>query len=210
MKKIFLGLALIAGTFAFAQSTSTSTAETTSSAPSSSKIKFGLKAGLNVSTLSNMDMKSKAGFYGGVFVNIPVAKDFAIQPEVLYSAVGAKEKGDSNAKLNLEYISVPVMFQYKALPNFYVEAGPQFNFLMGAELKNDVGSLQLKNATKSFDFGIGLGAGYNITKNIGVNVRYTAGVADIVNAKQQRYLYGYGRPGSVRNSVFQIGVNYKF
>ncbi|CAD0218498.1 PorT family protein [Chryseobacterium sp. D764] len=207
MKKIFLGLALIAGTFVFAQNTSTDAATPSTS---SSKIKFGLKAGLNVSSLSNMDMKSKAGFYGGFFVNIPVAKDFAIQPEVLYSAVGAKEKGGRNSKLNLEYISVPVMFQYKALPNFYVEAGPQFSFLMRAEQKDDVGSLQLKNATKGFDFGIGLGAGYNITKNIGVNVRYTAGLSDIVNAKQQRYLYGYGRSGSVRNGVFQVGVNYKF
>jgi opacity protein-like surface antigen len=206
MKKIFLGLALIAGTFTFAQSTSTSTEATI---PSSSKIKFGLKAGLNVSNLSNMDMKSRAGFYGGVFVNIPVAKDFSVQPEVLYSAVGAKEKGGSNAKLELEYISVPVMFQYKALPNFYVEAGPQFSFLMDARLKNNVGSLHLKDATRGFDFGIGLGAGYDFTKNIGVNVRYTAGLSDIVN-KSHRYLYGYDREGSVKNGVFQVGVNYKF
>ncbi|WP_223598634.1 porin family protein [Chryseobacterium sp. GVT01B] len=208
MKKIFPGLALIAGTFVFAQNTSTDA--TPPSTSSSSKIKFGLKAGLNVSTLSNMDMKSKAGFYGGVFMNIPVAKDFSVQPEVLYSNVGAKQKGDSNAKLEVEYISIPVMFQYKVLPNLYVEAGPQFSFLMDARLKDDVGSLHLKNATRGFDFGIGLGAGYNITKNIGVNVRYTAGLSDIVNAKQQRYLYGYGRPGSVRNGVFQVGVNYKF
>ncbi|UKB77530.1 porin family protein [Chryseobacterium sp. MEBOG07] len=209
MKKIFLGLALIAGTFAFAQSTSTSTETTASSTPSKSKIKFGLKAGLNVSNLSNMDMNSKAGFYGGVFVNIPVSKDFSVQPEVLYSATGAKEKGGSNAKLNLEYVSVPVMFQYKALPKFYVEAGPQFNFLMDARLKDNEGSLHLKDATRGFDFGIGLGAGYNFTKNIGVNVRYTAGLSDIVN-KSQRYLYGYDRTGSVKNNVFQVGVNYKF
>ncbi|KAB1232405.1 porin family protein [Chryseobacterium viscerum] len=209
MKKIFLGLALIAGTFTFAQSTSTSTETTASSAPSSSKIKFGLKAGLNVSNLSNMDMNSKAGFYGGVFVNIPVSKDFSIQPEVLYSTVGAKEKGGREAKLNLEYVSIPVMFQYKALSNFYVEAGPQFSFLTDARLKDDVSSLQLKNATRGFDFGIGLGAGYNFTKNIGVNVRYTAGLSDIVN-KSQRYHYGYDRSGSVKNNVFQVGVNYKF
>ncbi|MDR4954173.1 porin family protein [Chryseobacterium sp. ES2] len=206
MKKIFLGLALIAGTFAFAQSTSTSTEATTPST-SSSKIKFGLKAGLNVSNLSNMNMNSKAGFYGGVFVNIPVAKDFSIQPEVLYSAVGAKEKGGSNAKLNLEYLSVPVMFQYKALPNFYVEAGPQFNFLIDARLKKSESTSLLKNGTQSFDFGIGLGAGYYITKNIGINVRYTAGLSDIVKTK---YHYGYDREGSVRNGVFQVGVNYKF
>ncbi len=84
MKKIFLSLTLIAGTFAFAQSTSTST-DASTPLTSSSKIKFGLKAGLNVSNLSNMDMNSKAGFYGGAFVNIPVSKDFSVQPEVLYS-----------------------------------------------------------------------------------------------------------------------------
>lgn len=206
MKKIFQGLALIAGTFAFAQSTSTST-DTTTPSTSSSKIKFGLKAGLNVSSLSNINMNSKAGFYGGVFVNIPVAKDFSVQPEVLYSAVGAKEKGGSNAKLNLEYLSVPVMFQYKALPNLYVEAGPQFNFLIDARLKKNASTSALKNATQSFDFGIGLGAGYYFTKNIGVNVRYTAGLSDIVKTK---YQYGYDREGSVKNGVFQVGVNYKF
>jgi hypothetical protein len=202
MKKIFLGLAIIAGTFTFAQSTSEATTPSTSS-----KIKFGLKAGLNISTLSNMDMNSKAGFYGGAFVNIPVSKDFSVQPEVLYSAAGAKEKGGSNAKLNLEYLSVPVMFQYKALPNLYVEAGPQFNFLIDARLKKSASTGALKNATQSFDFGIGLGAGYYFTKSIGINVRYNAGLSDIVKTK---YQYGYDREGSVKNGVFQVGVNYKF
>lgn len=121
--------------------------------------------------------------------------------------MGAKEKGDSNAKLNLEYLSVPVMFQYKALPNLYVEAGPQFNFLIDARLKKSASTSALKNATQSFDFGIGLGAGYYFTKNIGVNVRYTAGLSDIVKTK---YQYGYDREGSVKNGVFQVGVNYKF
>ncbi|UTX49438.1 porin family protein [Chryseobacterium sp. MA9] len=204
MKKIFLGLAIITGTFAFAQNTST---DATTPSTSSSKIKFGLKAGLNVSNLSNMDMNSKAGFYGGVFANIPIAKDFSIQPEALYSATGAKGKGGDETKLNLEYLSVPIMFQYNALPNLYVEAGPQFNFLIDARLKKSASTGAFKSATNSFDFGIGLGAGYYFTKNIGINVRYTAGLSDIVKT---RYQYGYDRTGSVKNSVFQVGINYKF
>ncbi len=36
--------------------------------------------------------------------------------------------GKSETKLNLDYISVPVMFQYKATPEFYLEAGPEFSF----------------------------------------------------------------------------------
>ncbi|PKF75930.1 porin family protein [Chryseobacterium sp. PMSZPI] len=196
MKKIFLGLALVAGTFAFAQKTSTNTA-------ASSPVRFGLKAGLNVSNISNSDTNSKAGFYGGVFANIPVAQDFSVQPEVLYSGMGAKSKYDSSDKINLDYIAVPVMFQYNALPNLYLEAGPQFGFLVGAKLKTNSGSLDIKDSTKTFDFGLGLGAGYYFTPNIGVNVRYVAGLTDIAKNR-------VGNSDSSKNGVFQVGLAYKF
>lgn len=194
MKKILLGLALVAGTFSFAQKTSNNTA--------SSPVRFGLKAGLNVSTISNYDVNSKAGFYAGAFATIPVAQDFSVQPEVLYSGVGAKSKHDSSDKLNLDYIAVPVMFQYNALPNLYVEAGPQFGFLVSAKSKFNNGSVDVKDATKGFDFGLGLGAGYYFTPNIGVNLRYLAGLTDIVKDR----IGG----DSAKNGVFQAGLSYKF
>ncbi|AZB26324.1 MULTISPECIES: porin family protein [Chryseobacterium] len=194
MKKILLGLALVAGTFSFAQKTSNNTA--------SSPVRFGLKAGLNVSTISNYDVNSKAGFYAGAFATIPVAQDFSVQPEVLYSGVGAKSKHDSSDKLNLDYIAVPVMFQYNALPNLYVEAGPQFGFLVSAKSKFNNGSVDVKDATKGFDFGLGLGAGYYFTPNIGVNLRYVAGLTDIVKDR----IGG----DSAKNGVFQAGLSYKF
>ncbi|SMO44927.1 Opacity protein [Chryseobacterium rhizoplanae] len=194
MKKILLGLALVAGTFTFAQKTSTSTA-------SSSPVRFGVKAGLNISTISNSDLNSKAGFYGGVFANIPVAQDFSVQPEVLYSGMGGKAKSNSNVKLNTDYIAVPVMLQYNLIPNLYVEAGPQFGFLISAKGKANGSSVDVKDNLKTFDFGIGLGAGYYFTQNIGVNLRYTAGLSDVPK----------NNPGDAsRNGVFQIGLAYKF
>ncbi|CAI8790505.1 porin family protein [Chryseobacterium sp. IT-36CA2] len=196
MKKLILGLALVAGTFSFAQKTSTST-----STASSSPVRFGLKAGLNISSISNRDANSKAGFYGGVFANIPVAQDFSVQPEVLYSGMGAKAKANSNAKLNTDYIAVPVMLQYNLIPNLYVEAGPQFGFLISAKGKANGASLDVKDDFKTFDFGLGLGAGYYFTQNIGVNVRYTAGLSDIVKNN---------RGDASRNGVFQVGLTYKF
>ncbi len=194
MKKIFLGLALVAGTFTFAQKTSSNIA--------SSPVRFGLKAGLNVSSLSNSDTNSKAGFYGGVFANIPVAQDFSVQPEVLYSGMGAKAKANSDVKLNMDYIAVPVMLQYNALPNLYVEAGPQFSFLVSAKGKDNNGSVDVKDGFKTFDFGLGLGAGYYFTPNIGVNVRYVAGLTDVVKNR-------IGGDSS-KNGVFQVGLAYKF
>lgn len=195
MKKIFLGLALVAGTFTFAQKTSNNT--------SSSPVRFGLKAGLNVSTLSGDGMKAKAGFYAGAFANIPVAQDFSVQPEVLYSGMGAKDDYSSDTKLNLDYIAVPVMFQYNALPNLYLEAGPQFSFLVNSKLKNGSNSVDVKDYTKGFDFALGLGAGYYFTPNIGVNVRYVAGLTDIAK----------NRPSGAdtsKNGAFQVGLAYKF
>lgn len=197
MKKIFLGLALVAGTFAFSQKTSTSTA-------SASPVRFGVKAGLNISTLSDNDFNSKAGFYGGVFANIPVAQDFSFQPEVMYSGMGAKFKADSDAKANLDYISVPLMLQYNALPNLYLEAGPQFSFLVNSKLKYKSNSADAKDIFKSFDFGIGLGAGYYFTQNIGVTARYVAGLTDV--AKNRPDL----SEDKAKNGVFQFGLAYKF
>lgn len=196
MKKILFGLALVAGTFTFAQKTSSKTA-------ASSPVRFGLKAGLNISSLSDSDSKSKAGFYGGVFANIPVAQDFSVQPEVLYSGMGAKYKGNTDLKANLDYIAVPVMFQYNALPNLYLEAGPQFSFLVNAKAKYNSNSVDIKDGLKTFDFGLGLGAGYYFTQNIGVNLRYVAGLTDINKNKPSG-------ADSSKNGAFQIGLAYKF
>lgn len=92
MKKLILGLAVTAGSLAFAQTTTTTT--TTTRSMSSSDVRFGIKGGMNVSSLSDdaelADQGSKIGFNAGVFANIPIAESFSIQPEVLYTQYGDK------------------------------------------------------------------------------------------------------------------------
>ncbi|WEK70786.1 MAG: porin family protein [Candidatus Chryseobacterium colombiense] len=194
MKKTFLGIAIAISSLTFAQQKAKA---------SSSPVSFGVKAGLNVSTISGGDSKAKAGFYGGAFANIPVASSFSVQPEILYNGVGAKADGMQDLKVNLSYISVPVMLQYNALPNFYLEAGPQFSFLVDSKFKYQSVSVKGNDYIKGFDFGIGIGAGYYITDNFGVTARYVAGVVDI--AKKTGGVQPEGK-----NNVFQIGLAYKF
>ncbi|MFP3831315.1 MULTISPECIES: porin family protein [Chryseobacterium] len=208
MKKLILGLAVTAGTLAFAQQT-----------PSSNPVTFGVKGGMNVSSLSKDsgldDQKSKIGFNAGVFANIPVAASFSVQPEVLYSQYGNKSDFTAlgtkySASTKLDYIAVPVMFQYNALPNLYLEAGPEFGFMVSAKnkLKNESNgdsstSDNYKDNFNTFNFGIGLGAGYYFTPNLGITARYVAGLTDIAK----------NRPSgsdAVRNNVFQVGLAYKF
>lgn len=206
MKKLILGLAVTAGSLAFAQTTS-----------SSNPITFGVKGGMNVSSLSKNegldDQKSKIGFNAGAFANIPIASSFSIQPEVLYSQYG--EKSDyrvGNTKFSnstkLDYIAVPVMFQYNALPNLYLEAGPEFGFMVSAKNKFKNESTGQSSTTdnykdnlSTFNLGIGIGAGYYFTQNLGITARYVAGVTDILKNNSG---------DAVRNNAFQVGLAYKF
>ncbi|ROH99732.1 porin family protein [Chryseobacterium daecheongense] len=208
MKKLILGLAVTASSLAFAQTTK-----------SSSPVAFGIKAGMNVSSLSKDegldDQKSKIGFNGGVFANIPVASSFSVQPELLYSQYGSKAEytilGDKySSSTNLDYLTVPVMFQYNALPNLYLEAGPEFGFMLSAKNKvknettgNSSTTEDFKDDLNTFNFGIGLGAGYYFTPNIGLTARYVAGLTDIAKDRPSG-------SDAVKNNVFQVGLAFKF
>lgn len=212
MKKLVLGLAVTASSLAFAQTTKTTNS-------SSSDVRFGVKAGMNVSSLSNDetldDQKSKIGFNAGVFATIPVAASFNIQPEVIYSQYGSKADytvlGDKySSSTNLDYVTVPVMFQYNFVPNFYVEAGPEFGLMVSAKNKvknesngNSSTTDNYKDNLNTFNFGIGLGAGYYFTDNIGITARYVAGITDVAKDRPSN-------SDAVKNNVFQVGLAYKF
>ncbi|WP_265130737.1 porin family protein [Chryseobacterium oranimense] len=226
MKKLILGVAFAGSLLVNAQE----------KAKNSSPVTFGVKAGLNASTLSKADQydndqKIKPGFNAGVFANIPVAEKFSVQPEVLFNQVGSKtEERDEfyinsdryrrevNYKKTLSYLTIPVMVQYNILPQLYVEAGPEFGFLLGGKDKGDITMTRnsgnttvtetsnfsekiVKDLYNTFNFGIGIGAGYYFTQNFGVTARFTAGVTDI---------YKHNGGDAIRNNVFQVGLAYKF
>lgn len=199
MTKLFLTAAIAISSVSFAQ-------------------QFGAKAGMNVSSISNDgfdDTKSKVGYYAGVFVNMPVSETFSIQPEVLYNNLGSKVSttvlGTTySSTLNLDYIAVPVMFQYKATPMFYLEAGPEFGFLVGAKQKYDNGSSSAtstldKEDFNNFNLGMGLGLGFDITKNVGINARYVAGFSDVTKPSSDP-----STDAKNKNNTFQVGLNVKF
>ncbi|RKF37142.1 opacity protein [Sphingobacterium siyangense] len=198
MKKQLISLCLVIGAIAFAQSTG---------GP-----RFGIKAGGNLSGLTGSDSRSKLGFYAGAFVNFPLSGVFSIQPEVVYSQQGAKLNDRyffggiftaTEMRQTLEYINVPLMVQYKATPKFYLEAGPEFGFLINAKFKEHFLGESLsrdnKDLLNTFNFGAGIGLGYKFTPNLGVNVRYIAGLSKISKDDLG---------DSSKNTNFQFGLTY--
>jgi len=161
--------------------------------------KFGVKAGLNLSNLTG-DIENnsiKAGFQVGALVDIKISDNFSIQPEVLYSMQGAKF---DDGKIELSYINVPVMAKFYVANGFSLEAGPQIGFLMSAKAKEDgAGSEDIKDFLKSTDFGLNIGAGYDLTENFNLGVRYGFGLSNIAEEGDD-----------LKNSNIAIAVAYKF
>ena len=165
-------------------------------------VKFGPKAGLNIATLNGVeDSEMKVGLHIGAFAEIFFTDKFALQPELLYSMQGAKDS-EVDIKANYDFINIPIMAKYYVVDGLAVEAGPYVGFLMKAEAKGDGGSLDVKDALNTVDFGLGLGANYNLDNGFFAGARYNLGLTDLSK---------YNDEGdAVKNGVIQISVGYKF
>lgn len=158
---------------------------------------FGVKAGLNVASLSNSDSSTLIGFHvGGLAEFMIMTEKLSLQPEVLFSTQGAKS--DSGDDLKLNYITVPVMFKYYFLEYLSVEAGPRIGFLISAK----EGNSDVKDSFNAMDFGVDAGVNYDITKRIFAQLRYDYGVIDVQKGVPS------GEDGS-KNGVIQLSVGMK-
>jgi hypothetical protein len=188
MKKFrVLVLALLASTALFAQDP-----------------KFGIKAGLNISKLTNAGYDWRAGFNGGLLSHIHITPAFSLQPEIMYSSQGAKYTDEFNQEITrkLNYINVPVLLQYNFDNGFRLQGGPQLGLLVAAKDKlGDVNTNRVNTDNfNSIDFSVPVGVSYLSYSGFGVDARYNIGVTNVVE----------GSTTNVRNSVFQFGLFYLF
>lgn len=198
MKKVFGFIGILSMSFGFAQS-------------------FGVKGGANIATISKErswdDTNARLGYYVGAYMHAPINNIFSIQPEVLYNSVGVKyENGRASHTLGLDYISVPIMFQFELIPKFYVEAGPQMSFLIGNSDRNktdDVVTIKkYRNNSNynNFDLSGGVGLGFRIN-NITIGARYLVGFTDIKKSGSTTWS---NDDKQLRNNALQIGLQYGF
>lgn len=164
---------------------------------------IGAKAGINLTSLSgDFDSdKAKTSFHLGGMVEIPLLDALSVQPEILYSSQGAKSKFNSDDVVRLNYITVPIMAKYYVWETLSVEAGPQIGFLLSAERDEEGQEDDIKDITKSTDFGLNLGLGYKLENGVNFALRYYFG-SDINS--------DINSSAKVKNSVFQISVGYFF
>ncbi|MEY2629868.1 MAG: hypothetical protein RLZZ469_764 [Bacteroidota bacterium] len=179
MKKVILTMAaVLAVSFANAQDKK----------GGSSDMKFGVKAGLNNSNYTgDADSDAATSFYVGGLVDFAVSEKFHVQPELLYSVEGADED-------SMTFLRLPIMAKYYVADGFSLQAGPEFAFKIAAE--NEL----TDEFSKSLDYGLGLGAGYELESGLFFDARYNLGLANISDVD------GF----DVGTSSIQVGLGYRF
>lgn len=136
------------------------------------------------------DIKSKVDFYIGFQANIRFAKFYALQPEIYYTRQGAKlesqNSGVASKTISLSYVGAAMVNK------FYMD---KFNIHFGPTLELLTDHKDIESPTEA-DLGLLFGAGYDITKNFGVEARIKKGFVHINNYHT--------------NVTFQTGVYYTF
>lgn len=156
-------------------------------------IKYGTRAGINLSNMSN-DMtfdpafSMGTGFQIGALVNfhwgqrtsssLPGTGLWGLQPELLFSNQVIKSDG-GDVKLN--YIKIPLMLKVYPLARLSVEVGPEFSYLISSspESMEVDGAIVKVGDCKGFNFGAGVGAAYEFNLGLMVGARYSMGFTDL-------------------------------
>lgn len=148
--------------------------------PAQAQIKFGVKAGLNVSKLhlseETFSSDNRAGFFVGPTAEFTLPLlGLGIDGSVLYNQFGVDSEEGTSTKKSIEIpINLRWTVGFSSLVGAYVAVGPQFGFNVGDRWFDEV--CEFKKNTTSFNVGAGLkllghlqvGANYNFAlKNNG-------------------------------------------
>ena len=140
------------------------------SLPAQAQVKFGLKAGLNLTNISlsesvSANLKSKEGFHVGptVKIGLPVT-GLSLDASALYDQRSAKVEANngSSETIKSQSLQVPINIRYGvglgSVANLFAFAGPQFGFNLGDKNKkilNEAANWTLRSSNLSANVGIG-------------------------------------------------------
>ena len=164
------------------------------------QIKFGLKGGLNVTSMSFsedvFDASNKTGFFVGPMVKVTVpivglSFDAAAlydqkEADVKYAAEG--ELGKVNVKQ--QSINIPVNVRYgfglSSLANIFLFAGPQWGINVGDKnfKWNETSSYSLKKS----NFSVNVGAGVTLLNHLQVSANYNIACGKSADASLSKAL----------------------
>ncbi|MEO6456309.1 MAG: porin family protein [Ginsengibacter sp.] len=215
-KQLLLIISIVISSLSFAQS----------------NISFGARVGISsagmrgdaVNNLNNLltstdgmvSTKNLTGYFAGIYAAIPVSNEVSIEPALYYSQKGYELKGALNikgmdflganakAQLQSQYMDLPVLLKVN-MGGLQVFAGPQFSYLMHADLRTSAGILGINllnskmDATNQFnrwDAAVTGGIGYQFSNGINLMASYDYGLSKM----------DANRNVSSYNNVIKVGL----
>ncbi len=121
---------------------------------SKGQITWGAKGGLNITTLGQFgsgnspQLRMHAGFY----YQQRVEQRFGLIAELHYSMQGARAANISRRFLAYNYLNLPILIKFYNSNDVYFEIGPQFGYLLFANLHDDGFTQSVTDQVKRFDF----------------------------------------------------------
>ena len=194
------------------------------------KFEFGIKGGLSIVDLKDIDVPEnwpfpnvqfRFSYHIGGFSQYPVSDKIDMQGGLFFSSQGGSwdaEFVDENSVISTDrinfvynYLNLPLLLKYNFSKSWSIKTGPQIGFLLSADIKNQyafVDGVQInfdsdvKDAINSIDLSWSLEAGYEFKTGLLVDVTYSLGLSNTIDAESS----GFKR----KNQVFQLSLGYKF
>lgn len=155
--------------------------------PAKSQLKFGVKGGLNISSVHmNSDIlkaDNVTGFQIGPMIEttIPLI-GIGLDAAILYSQKGVDMKTEgtvTSTSMKTDYLDIPVNLKWKfgiPLVKAYLSAGPYVGFRVGGDKIWNVLGEQIK--AKNFSAGLNFGVGAELISHLQVGINYGLGLTD--------------------------------
>jgi Outer membrane protein beta-barrel domain len=155
------------------------------------KFAIGIKVGQNFTSVSNVNVDhNSASYHLGANAQIGIGPLFSIVPEVILTQTKLESNpspldlvGNNSLKpetYHLNYLSIPVLAQYKPFKSLLFQAGPQYSILL--DQKKD-GTDAARTAFSSGEFAIVGGAKLDLG-GFFLYGRYVVGMNNIGSASQ--------------------------
>lgn len=176
-----------------------------------------------------VDAKMKPGFNIGAFADYSLSELLSVEAGLNIETKGYKSKeteeafgAKSEMKItsNIVYLTIPVQARLN-FGGFYALVGPYVGIAATGKMKSEVtvtygkesetekedekfkfGNDEEESDLKRLDFGLGVGAGYEITDNFGVRLGYDLGLANLAP--------GGGSDYKMKNGSINFSATFKF
>ena len=187
------------------------------------QIKFGLKGGLNVTSMSFsedvFDASNKTGFFVGpmVKVTVPIV-GLSFDAAALYDQKEAKVKANGDdynltgKNVKQQSINIPVNVRYgfglSSLANAFVFAGPQWGINVGDKTFkwNETSSYSLKKS----NFSVNVGLGVTLLSHLQVSANYNIACGKSADASVAKVGETLLKGDKSHNNSWQIALGYWF